>query len=59
MTERYTIREFSERYRFSGRQEVIALICRGELKPLRVRGNSYLTENDFVRWVQRKHDRCN
>lgn len=55
MPQRYTISEFADRYHFSGRREVIRLICQGELIPLRLRGNSYLTENDFVRYVQRKH----
>lgn len=52
MGETYNIGEFAERYRFRDRQEVMWYIALGIVKPMRVRGNSRLGENDMMRIVR-------
>lgn len=51
-----SIGEFAETYGFT-RREMSRLIARGEFTPRRNRGNSVLTETDFVRYMMRKHER--
>lgn len=52
MPENYSISEFAERYRFRDRREVTRYIALGVVRPVRVRGNSRLTENDMMRIAQ-------
>lgn len=48
MMETYTVGEFAERYRFRDRREVTRYIALGVIKPMRVHGNSVLTENHMM-----------
>lgn len=60
MPETYTIAEFTERYRFRDRREVTRYIALGVIKPIRIHGNSVLTENDMMDIVKyNTKRRCN
>ena len=52
MAETYTVGEFTERFRFRDRREVIGYIALGVIKPMRVHGNSRLGENDMMKIVE-------
>ena len=52
MAESYTIDEFTKRYRLRDRREVIRYIALGVVRPMRIRGNSRLTENDMIKIVK-------
>lgn len=52
MPESYTIDEFAKRYRFRDRREVRRYIALGVVQPMRIHGNSRLTENDMMKIVE-------
>lgn len=49
MAETYTIGEFSKKYRFRDRREVLRYIALGVIRPMRRNGNSVFTENDAMK----------
>lgn len=57
--ETYTVGEFAERYRFRDRREVTRYIALGVIKPMRVHGNSVLTENHMMDIVKYNTKRRN
>lgn len=59
MMETYTVGEFAERYRFRDRREVTRYIALGVIKPMRVHGNSVLTENHMMDIVKYNTKRRN
>ncbi len=52
MAETYTVDEFAKQYRFRDRREVRRYIALGVIQPMRVHGNSKLTENDMMKIVE-------
>ena len=52
MAETYSIGEFARRFRFRDRREVTRYIALGVIKPIRVHGNSVLTENHMMDIVE-------
>ena len=52
MAETYSIGEFARRFRFGDRREVTRYIALGVIKPIRVHGNSVLTENHMMDIVE-------